>query len=333
MNPKVSIIVPIYNAEKYLNRCITSILEQTYKNIELILINDGSTDSSEKIILQMQEENKDIIKYYKQENKGVSETRNYGITIATGEYIMFIDNDDYIDNDYVEQYVNVAESGKHDLVIGGHRRTSEKKEILSKTRLPDTIWGKYITLTPWARIYRREYIAENDIKFLTCNIGEDIYFNMQALIISNNIKIIDYIGYNWVFNTKSVSNTIQKNFYDVDKYRMLDETYKVLQQKNILLKEREYVELFLFLFIIWLFIYTGKSLSYRQMKLEYNKLFGWLEERYPNYKKNKLVGLTKLEGEKLFNRIKLTIFMFLHKCKLGVVALFIYTRIWEKFNG
>jgi len=246
---------------------------------------------------------------------------------------MFIDNDDYIDNDYVEQYVNVAESGKYDLVIGGHRRTSEKKEILSKTRLPDTIWGKYITLTPWARIYRREYIVENDIKFLTCNIGEDIYFNMQALIISNNIKIIDYIGYNWVFNTKSVSNTIQKNFYDVDKYRMLDETYKVLQQKNLLLKEREYVELFLFLFIIWLFIYTGKSLSYRQMKLEYNKLFGWLEERYPNYKKNKLVGLTKLEGEKLFNRIKLTIFMFLHKCKLGVVALFIYTRIWEKFNG
>ncbi len=333
MNPKVSIIVPIYNAEKYLNRCITSILEQTYKNIELILINDGSTDSSEEIILQMQEKNKDIIKYYKQENKGVFETRNFGITIATGEYIMFIDNDDYIDNDYVEQYVNVAESGKYDLVIGGHRRTSEKKEILSKTRLPDTIWGKYITLTPWARIYRREYIVENDIKFLTCNIGEDIYFNMQALIISNNIKIIDYIGYNWVFNTKSVSNTIQKNFYDVDKYRMLDETYKVLQQKNLLLKEREYVELFLFLFIIWLFIYTGKSLSYRQMKLEYNKLFGWLEERYPNYKKNKLVGLTKLEGEKLFNRIKLTIFMFLHKCKLGVVALFIYTRIWEKFNG
>lgn len=333
MEPKVSIIVPIYNAEKYLNRCITSILEQTYKNIELILINDGSTDSSEEIILQMQEENKDIIKYYKQENKGVSKTRNFGITVATGKYIMFVDNDDYIDKDYVENFVNVAESGKYDLVIGGHRRTNEKNQILSETKLPDTPWGKYITLTPWARIYKRDYIIENDIKFLTCNIGEDIYFNIQAIIISDNIKIIDYIGYNWFFNTQSVSNTLQKNFYDVDKYKLLNESYNVLEQKNILSKEREYVEIFLFLFIIWLFIYTGKSLSYKQMKLEYNKLFNWLEQRYPNYKKNRLIGITKLKGEKLFNRIKLTIFMFLHRCKLGIVALFIYTRIWEKFNG
>lgn len=329
MNPKVSIIVPIYNAEKYLNRCITSILEQTYKNIELILINDGSTDSSEEIILQMQEKNKDIIKYYKQENKGVSETRNFGITIATGKYIMFVDNDDYIDNDYVEQYVDVAESGKCDVVIGGYRRVNSKDKIFLERKIPNTRWGRYITLTPWGRIFKKSYIIENDIRFLTSNIGEDIFFNIQAINISDRILTIEYVGYNWLYNDKSVSNTIQKSFYNLEIYKLLNETYKVMEQKKILRKqeEKEYIELYWFTFIIWIMLYTGKSLKYKELSIEYSKIINWLKQRFPNYKHNKLCKFTKPDGEILSNRIKITIFMMLHKCNLGNLAIYIYTRL------
>lgn len=325
MNPKVSIIIPVYNAEKYIQRCINSVLKQTYKNVEIIAINDGSKDSSEEIILQMQQENQEIIKYYNQENQGISKTRNRGIKLATGKYIMFMDNDDYIDNDYVETFVKEAENKDYDMVIGGHRRTNEKGKQLYERKIPNTKWGKYVSITPWARIYKRSYIIDNNLEFLECNIGEDLFLNLQAVTISEKIGIINYVGYNWFYNTKSVSSTLHKNFYDVDTYKLLNETYQDMKQKNILNNEREedYIEIFWLLFIIWLFIYTGKSLTYQQFKAEYHKIFDWMQEKFPNYKKNK----ANLEGELLANRIKLAVFMLLHKCHLGAISLFIYTRI------
>ena len=93
---KISVIVPIYNVEKYIKRCLDSILMQKYQNLELILINDGSTDNVEEIIKTYIEKYPNIIKYIKKENTGLSDTRNTGMEIATGDYIMFVDSDDYI---------------------------------------------------------------------------------------------------------------------------------------------------------------------------------------------------------------------------------------------
>ena len=201
--------------------------------------------------------------------------------------------------------------------------------------MPNTPWGKYITLTPWGIIYKRSYIIQNDIKFLNENIGEDIYFNIQAINISKKVSIIDYIGYNWFYNRKSVSNTLQKNFYDVNINKLIYSCYEVMQEKGILQNddEKDYIELFWILFVFWIFIFTGKSLTYKQLKIEYNNLFSLIEELFPNYKRNKLIGFNKLKGESLFNRIKLTIFMILHRLHLGVIALFIYVRLGEKING
>lgn len=325
MDPKVSIIIPVYNSEKYISRCIESILKQTYKNIEIITINDGSKDLSEEVILQLQKENEGIIRYYAQENQGISRTRNSGIKLATGKYLMFIDNDDYIDNDYVERFVNEAESKEYDVVIGGHRRTNEKNEILYERKIPNTQWGKYVSITPWARIYKRSYILENNIEFLECNIGEDLFLNLQAVTISEKIGIIDYVGYNWFYNSQSVSNTLHKNFYDVETYKLLNETHDAMKKKGILQneKEQENIQLFYFIFFVWLFIYTKKSLGYKEFIKEYNKIFSWLEERFPNYKKIK----AKPKGDILSNCIKIAVFMFLHKCHLGAISLFCYTRL------
>ena len=93
MKKGISIIVPIYNSEKYLNKCIDSLINQTEKNIEIILVNDGSTDNSEEIIKEYKDKR---IKYYKNKNQGIGKTRNFGIEQATGSYIMFVDSDDYI---------------------------------------------------------------------------------------------------------------------------------------------------------------------------------------------------------------------------------------------
>ena len=106
MKPEVTIVIPVYNSEKYIGRCIESILNQTFQDFELLIINDGSKDNSKEIIKEYKSKYPDKITFINQENKGVSTTRNEAIKIANGKYIMFIDNDDYIDNDYIEIYVS-----------------------------------------------------------------------------------------------------------------------------------------------------------------------------------------------------------------------------------
>ena len=116
--PKVSVIIPVYNSEKYIARCLDSVIEQTYKNIEIIIINDGSKDKSKEILDEYEKKYPNIIRHIEQENKGVAKTRNYGIKIANGNYITFIDNDDYIDKDYIETFVNVLKENEYDIVMG-----------------------------------------------------------------------------------------------------------------------------------------------------------------------------------------------------------------------
>ena len=106
---KISVIIPVYNTEKYLRRCFDSVIAQDYKNLEIVIINDGSEDNSEQIINEYKKKYPELISYYKKENSGVADTRNFGIEKAQGDYIMFLDSDDYIDKALLktlEEYVN-----------------------------------------------------------------------------------------------------------------------------------------------------------------------------------------------------------------------------------
>ena len=134
MNKKdISIIVPIYNAEKYLNKCIDSIINQTKKELEIILINDGSTDNSETIIKKYDDKR---IKYFKNKNQGIGKTRNFGIDKATGKYIMFLDSDDFLELNACEKMYEKAEKEKLDIVVCDYYRyfdNGTKEEV----KLPD----------------------------------------------------------------------------------------------------------------------------------------------------------------------------------------------------
>ena len=114
--PKVSVIVPVYNVEKYLPTCLDSLVQQTLKEIEIIVVNDGSTDNSLSIMQQYAKKYPDKIKIYSKENGGLSDARNAGMKIANGEYISFIDSDDYISCDFIETLYNVMKAEKSDIV-------------------------------------------------------------------------------------------------------------------------------------------------------------------------------------------------------------------------
>ena len=135
---KVTLIIPVYNSEKYIGKCLDSILNQTYTNFEILVVNDGSKDNSQKVIEEYQNKYPDKIIAINQENKGVSKTRNESIKKASGDYIMFIDNDDFLDSDYIETFITEAEKGDYDVVLGGYRRPNENGKIIKEMKLKET---------------------------------------------------------------------------------------------------------------------------------------------------------------------------------------------------
>lgn len=119
-NKKVTIIIPVYNVEKYLSRCLNNVINQTYSNIEIILVNDGATDNSQ-VICEEYKKKDDRIKLLVKENGGLSDARNYGIPYATGDYIAFIDSDDMIHTSYIEYLLNLIEKYNGDISICGYQ--------------------------------------------------------------------------------------------------------------------------------------------------------------------------------------------------------------------
>ena len=224
MRNLVSIIVPIYNSEKTIERCIKSIINQTYSNIEIILIDDGSTDKTEFICKKYEEEDERIT-FVKRDNSGVSNARNYGIKISKGKYIQFVDSDDYIDKYFVEKMVKSIEKNNADLVICGINIVKREKmysnAIASKNindlRIEKKIFNNLVDtgliFYIWNKLYLKEYIQnlfDNNM-----SLGEDVIFNLNYLKNVEKVNIIDDILYYYTMNEKGINI---KNFSLNNKY-------------------------------------------------------------------------------------------------------------------
>ena len=214
--PTVSIILPCYNVELYLEKSIKSIINQTYQDFELLVIIDGSPDNSQLIAEQFAEQD-DRIKVFIKENGGLSDARNYGLERASGEFIYFIDSDDWIESNLLEDNLNLLESQSLDFIIFGYTQDNEdlKGEILSsKSVIPiyESINKNYPSLTldshhlgllgyAWNKIYRKSFLDQHQFKFQKgVSLVEDILFNAPIYSISNNI----------VFNNKSYYHYINR---------------------------------------------------------------------------------------------------------------------------
>ena len=306
---KVSIIIPVYNSEKYISKCLDSVLNQTYENIEVLVINDGSKDNSINILKEYEKKDNRIVVIDK-ENEGVAKTRNMGIKKATGEYIMFIDNDDYIDEDYVEKYL--SSNNGEDIVIGSYKRTDIKDKVLFKYNLDEnSTWSKYVVLAPWAKLYKKEFLINNKIEFLNYGIGEDVYFNLLCYSKTNKIKVINDFKYNWFYNNESVSNTKQRGLKKtVDITILLNNILSVVDISD------KYNNYFLERYIYWYLLFSGKEATKEDFIEQYNKYINWLND-------NKIKSNIKplfLKGEPF--KIKMAVIIFRMIRKLHLIKLF-----------
>lgn len=233
----LSVVVPAYNIEKYIERCINSILNQKLKNIEIIIIDDGSKDKTSDICLELSLKNKNII-FKKVENGGCSSARNLGISLAKGKYITFLDSDDWIDEDMYIDMVNKAERKKADIVICGFKKLNENGNLLSIVNVSEKQnKDDYVDCTadwfasPWNKIYRKEILDKNNIKFLLdVYAGEDLFFNFMCFFYSKNIISIDKPYYNYFMNQESVSNNYKNR---IDIYIVINELINFYKSKGV----------------------------------------------------------------------------------------------------
>ena len=234
---KVSVIIPVYNVEKYLKRCLDSIVNQTLKDIEIIIVNDGSTDNSKKICEKYLNNDKRI-RLINQANKGVSVARNNGIVNSNGEYIIFIDADDYCENNMFEELLKLACFNKNSLVVCGYYKVFKNNKICvlsneSETINKNKIYEKILTTEEvggylWNKIFKASIIKDNNIKFNTkVNYCEDILFVNEYVKKIKDIKYIVIPLYYYRMRKNSATNNFisEKNIGILDAYSLLCNLY------------------------------------------------------------------------------------------------------------
>lgn len=219
--PLVSIVVPVFNAEKYLDECISSIVRQSYDNIEVILIDDGSSDNSPIICDTWKKKDKRIVVIHRK-NSGVSATRNLGLSISNGDYIAFIDADDWVDKNYIETLVNNIEENKSDICICGINRVAangvtklaEDKGLIDGN---DFLLGVLKVRNGFGVCYAKIYksnIARSSSFSEALTVGEDALYNLG---VSNHVKcvsILDAALYNYRVHSESVVRRYNERYVD-----------------------------------------------------------------------------------------------------------------------
>lgn len=294
----VSIIVPVYNVRNYIEKCLDSLVNQTLKDIEIIVVNDGSPDDSQVIIDQYTQKYPTLIKSYIKENGGLSDARNYGMKKAIGDYIAFVDSDDYVDNTMYEKLYDKAISGNFDLVVCDLNyvysnsiqpcSSNVDRDIISKEDIKSIMTNIYPSA--WNKLYKRNLL--DNISFKKGVWWEDVEFIYRLLPSINSIGVVKENLYQYVQREGAITGTFNDKIYHyIDNWNGVIDFYK----KNNLFDE--YKQELEYSYVRYLYATMIKSLLKWKNKEKYDigvdRAIQNVNEQFPNYKKNKyLKGLT-----------------------------------------
>lgn len=279
MTKLVSIVVPVHNSSKYLKRCLDSILNQTYKNIEVITVENGSTDDSLEILKSYEPQ----IKVIKLDSKSLGTARNSGINASLGDYISFIDSDDTIKKEFIEELVNSIEYEKSDLSICGIREIhEEKKEEIIRENFPHKNIGREeiknnlakFDYGPCNKLYKRDIIIKNKLTFPTNLKYEDVPFVLGYISSANKISRVSDALYNYHIHSKSEQTTVDERIFDI--FEILE---LLKHHVNIILLEGLYTK------ILTIYSLKTKKLKDKTKRLEFiDKAYDLLDNTFDNWR-------------------------------------------------
>lgn len=318
---KFSIVIPIYNAEKYIDNVYESLKKQSYKNLEIIFINDGSTDSSLQKILDISYKD-NRVKVVNQNNYGVATARNIGINSSQGEYIHFVDADDLLVPElYNNLFTFLKKFNSPDILIFSHETIDDKDKVIEQKILidkstQDTLESLFIEVyskdsfsAPWNKLYKKTFLKQNNIFFPPQKFGEDALFNFNIWNNTDNIKIIDFVGYKYRLNLDGgAHHSFDVNrAHEINQLKLaLNNLYKNKQFKN---KLKNKIEISMCLSII-----INKLHSYPEL-LEFEK-----------YRRNVVKHFFN-EKVKILNLVSLVKYLL---CKCPTLIFFLHKFMPEK---
>lgn len=311
---KLSIIVPVYNVEAYIKKCIESLLTQDIDDYEILIINDGSTDSSIDILNSYYSKNTNI-RIINQENQGQSIARNNGISIAKGKYIMFVDSDDYIKENCLGRLLNYAEKNCLDILAynyaiekRGEVSFIERNKVYDNFLSPEDFLCNGLTMLPvWFCLFKKELFVENKLYFKEKVYHEDLLLMFQLVFSAKKMMMTDQLVYYYVKReNSSLSNKSKENRYKIFKDALIvtDELNRYLNKINIRKDKREEIynnfiyELVIFSLVqpIILNIFSANQIKelYRLfskgslyplsiLNLKKNRIWGWIINHYYIY--------------------------------------------------
>ena len=325
---KVSIIVPFYNVENYIEKCLQSLVNQTLEDIEILLVNDGSQDKSEAIAKQFVEKYPNKIIYLKKENGGLSDARNYAIPYAKGEYIAFLDSDDYVETNMYEKMYNKAKKEDLDYVEcdflweypdktleSKGKQYSNKKEMFIHTRV-----------VAWNKLIKREIVQDNHLEFPKGYRYEDVEFFYKLLPLIHNYGIVQKPFIHYVQRENSISNV--QNARTKEIIDVLEHVIEYYKTNNLFDEYKEEMEYTYARYILCSSMLRMVMIEDKKERKEIIQ-FAWksLNTQFPNWKKNTYLkdkGLKNLYMKSV-NHLTLKLYTSLARME------FIRDKLQEKF--
>lgn len=287
---KFSVIVPIYNVEEYLERCIDSVLGQTFGDFELLLVNDGSPDNSAEICRKYL--TNDNVKYFEKENGGLGDARDYGIERAQGEYLVFVDSDDYIESDLLENVNNVIEKYNSDIVIFDFMLVDMQDNLLyvEKQKLkPDAVLNlktnkELLLLEPaaWNKVYKRQLFIENGFRYPARVWYEDLRTTAKVLSGAERIVYIEKAFYHYFLRPGSIMNNgnLKRNLEIIDAVEDIRHFFDS-RYPSVYSQELEFLA-------VWkvLIDTAGRIMSIDYDRNIIDQLYSYVKDNFPDFRHN-----------------------------------------------
>lgn len=288
--PKVSIIVPIYNVEKYLEKCLETLVNQTLQEIQIILVNDGTKDNSGEIAKKYQQKYPEKIIYLEKENGGLSDARNYGIPHATGEYIAFLDSDDYVELSLYEEMYNVAKTENSDMVecdfIWEYPNKSKqdkgvlyegKKERLEKVRV-----------VAWNKLIKREILEKAQITFPKGYRYEDVEFTYKLIPYLEKVSFLKKPYIHYVQREGSIANSQNERTKEI--FEVLEHVIEYYKEKGIYEEYKTQLEYIYTRYLLCSSLLRMVKIQDKKIRKELlNQTWTNLNTKFPNWKKNEIL--------------------------------------------